>query len=245
MQDRVVGLIPVRIESSRLPGKALLPIDGLPAIIHTYKRALLSKSLSDVIVCTDSEDIQSTLIQHNVKVEMTEPHINGSERIYEIAKKYNYKNILNIQGDEILLQPEHIDKMVQSMLSSNEHEFFIGITDFQLLNEKNVFKAVTNKDGEMMYCSREDIPSPAITNKNNFKKVVFLVGYKNYSLNRFIEWGECNLENDEPNEFLRILYHGEKISTVKLRNAQISLDTHQDLETIQTLILEDKWRSLY
>jgi len=245
MQDKVIGLIPVRLESSRLPGKALLPIDGLPAILHTYKRALFSKYLSDVIVCTDSEEIRSTLAQHNVKVEMTHSHINGSERIYEIAKKYNYKNVLNIQGDEVLVEPEHIDKMAQSMLSSSEHEFFIGITDFQLSNEKNVFKAVINKNNELMYCSREDIPSPAITNQTNFKKVVFLVGYKNYSLNRFIEWGECKLENEEPNEFLRILYHGERISTTQLRNAQISLDTYKDLENIQNLILEDRWRPLY
>lgn len=244
MKDDVIGLIPVRLESTRLPGKALLPIKGIPAVLHTYRRAKLSKKLSDVILCTDSMEIYSSLKKYDVKIEITEDHINGSERIHEVAKKYNFKNVLNIQGDEILVNPDHIDKMVEVMRRDNNN-FFIGITEFNKSGEKSTFKAVMNSKDEMLFCTREDIPSPSITNINNYEKVVFLVGYKNYSLNQFIDWGECSLERREPNEFLRILYHDEKIKAVKLSNAEISLDTSADLDTIKQLAESDPFIHLY
>jgi len=235
MKNKVVGLIPVRLESTRLPGKALAEIHNIPAIVHTYKRAKLSKKLDDLILCTDSEEIRQAVSKYDVKVEMTKSHINGSERIHEVAKKYSFRNVLNIQGDEVLINPDHIDRMVISMEEKSEHKFFIGTTNFNKTNEKNVFKAVLNSRDEMLFCSREDIPSPSITKFQDFKKVVFLVGYKNFALQDFIEWGECALETQEPNEFLRILYNNQKLKTVYLKNAHISLDTSNDLEIIKRI----------
>jgi 3-deoxy-manno-octulosonate cytidylyltransferase (CMP-KDO synthetase) len=245
MINKVVGLIPVRLESSRLPGKALAEIHNIPAIVHTYKRAKLSKKLSDLILCTDSDEIRQAVSKYDVKVEMTKPHINGSERIYEVSKKYGFRNVLNIQGDEVLINPNHIDTIIASMEESSEHKFFIGTTNFNKTSEKNVFKAVLNYRDEMLYCSREDIPSPSITKFQDFKKVVFLVGYKDFALQDFIEWGECDLETKEPNEFLRILYNNEKIKAVYLKNAHISLDTPDDLEVIKRIADTDSLIKLY
>ena len=111
--DKIIGLIPVRLNSKRLKQKALLNIQGLPMIVHTLKRALMAKKLNDVFVCTDSHKIKEVVEKHNGKCLLTkENHRNGTERIAEVAKKIKAKYYVDIQGDEPLINPKHIDKLI-------------------------------------------------------------------------------------------------------------------------------------
>ena len=238
---KAVGFIPVRYESSRLYGKALKKISGLPAIVHVYKRSKLSKELDDLFVVTDSNKIIEVLKKYNVKTILTSKHDNGTERIYEASKKYKFEIIINIQGDEILVDPTNIDKLVRHMKKNKKYKYFLGVTKFNKINQKSVFKAILNKNEEMIYCSREDIPSSSIVKNNNRLKVVFIVGYfKNY-LKKFVKLPASYNELREPNEFLRIIDNGYKIKTVKFDKAEISLDTYSDLIKIKKLIKKDKY----
>ena len=107
---RVIGLIPSRFGSTRLPGKALLMIDGLPLVVHTMKRAQLAESLDEVYVCTDSEKIADVVVKHGGKYIITRTdHINGTERIAEAAENLKADFFVDVQGDEPLLNPNHIN----------------------------------------------------------------------------------------------------------------------------------------
>ena len=110
----IVGLIPSRLNSKRLKKKPLLEINNLPIIVHTFKRAQLSKKLDKLIVCTDSKLIQNVVRKHGGEAVLTsKKHKNGTERINEISKKIKASLIIDIQGDEPLLDPGHIDKVIE------------------------------------------------------------------------------------------------------------------------------------
>ena len=111
-----IGLIPTRIGSTRLPSKPLLEINGIPLVIHTYKRAKLSKKLDDVIICCDDKKILKVAKKFKAKCMLTSKHHNnGTERITEVAHKLKekYDFIVDIQGDEPLISPDHIDRVLK------------------------------------------------------------------------------------------------------------------------------------
>ena len=109
----ILGLIPSRLNSTRLKEKPLLKIDGVPIIVHTFKRAQLSKKLDEVIVCCDDKKIIDVVENNGGKAILTsKKHKNGTERIYEVAKKLKAKLIVDIQGDEPLVEPRDIDKVI-------------------------------------------------------------------------------------------------------------------------------------
>ena len=113
---RVIGLIPSRFGSTRLPGKALLMIDGLPLVVHTMKRAQLAESLDEVYVCTDSEKIADVVVKHGGKYIITRAdHINGTERIAEAAENLEADFFVDVQGDEPLLDPRLIDAVLRRL----------------------------------------------------------------------------------------------------------------------------------
>ena len=109
----ILGLIPSRLNSKRLNKKPLLIIDGLPIIVHTFKRALMSKKLDDVVVCCDDEKIRDVVIKNGGKAVLTsKKHKNGTERIFEYAKKIKPKFVVDIQGDEPFVDPKDIDRVI-------------------------------------------------------------------------------------------------------------------------------------
>jgi 3-deoxy-manno-octulosonate cytidylyltransferase (CMP-KDO synthetase) len=244
---KIVGMIPARLESTRLPAKALKDICGLPAIVHTYMRTRLAKRLDQVYVVTDSPAIREAVLIHGGQVIMTGPHRNGSERIAEAIKKIECDIVINVQGDEILIDPDHIDAIVEPMVRNQDLSFCVGVTPFDKEHSPSDFKAVTDLKGNLLYCSRADIPY-RLNQKdpcNHRLKMVFVVGFRRDSLLRFVSWEPTPLEQSEPNEFLRILEYGEKIQTVRVENAHISLDTEDDLREIRLLMEQDSLRHNY
>ena len=117
MRSKILALIPTRLNSKRLPAKALLPINGIPMIIHVYKRTLLSKKIDDAVICCDDKKIFDVAIKYGAKVMMTsKKHINGTERIAEaykkLSRKQKYDLIVDVQGDEPFVSPKHIDQII-------------------------------------------------------------------------------------------------------------------------------------
>ena len=121
MKKKILCLIPTRLGSTRLPAKSLLPIGNYPLIIHVYKRAKLSKKIDDVIICCDDKKILKVVKKYGAKAILTSKHhANGTERIceaYKILKK-KYDFIVDVQGDEPLVSPHHIDEVVKFHLKN-------------------------------------------------------------------------------------------------------------------------------
>ena len=176
---KAVGIIPVRLESSRLKEKAIADICGLPMFVHTYMRAKMSDSLDEVFLATDSELIAEISRLYDINVIMTKTsHTNSTERIAEACEKINCEIIVNIQGDEPLLYPKHIDKIIEPMLSDSSVEVSIGVTKFNKSESPSDIKAVLDLNDDILFFSRNDIPFDYKKNINQFWKLVFIVPHK-------------------------------------------------------------------
>jgi 3-deoxy-manno-octulosonate cytidylyltransferase (CMP-KDO synthetase) len=243
---KVAGMIPARLQSSRLTEKALIDIAGLPMVIHTCKRAQLAKSLDEVYLVTDSEVIKQAGESYSIKVIMTGVHHQtGSDRLSEACQCVDCDIVVNIQGDEPLVNPDHIDAIVEPLLHDPSLQIAVGVTPYKKKNSSSDIKAVLDLDDNIMYCSRTDLPSDARTPLKELLKMVFIVPFRKSFLLQYTSWAPTPLEQIEYNEYLRVLEHGVKIRAVKVNGAKISVDTPEDLEEVRQLMLEDKLRFKY
>ncbi len=244
--SRAVAIIPARLESSRLPDKALADILGLPMIVHVFKRCLLAKSLDAVYVATDSNKIRNIVEQHGGEVIMTSAeHQTGTDRIAEAARDINADIIVNVQGDEALVNPEYIDKAVDSLVNSSGADVAILVNPFNKRNSPSDIKAVLNERDEIMYLSRSDIPSDARVNNPKMLKAYHIVPFRKNFLLKYAKWEKTELEQIEFNEYLRILEKGYKIQAVRVESDAVSVDTEQDLEFVRGKMKTDKVSQLY
>ena len=142
----IIGLIPSRLNSKRLKKKPLLKINNLPIIVHTFKRAKLSKKIDRLIVCTDSNEIKKTVEKHGGECFLTSKnHKNGTERIYEITKRFKPKLVVDIQGDEPLLDPSHIDKVINFHLKNFKYDIILPNLKFKNPETKICKKLFSSK----------------------------------------------------------------------------------------------------
>ena len=242
---KVVGMIPVRLESSRHPEKALCDILGFPMIIHTLKRTHLAKSLNEVYVVTDSEVIKTLVESHQGNVIMTsKAHKTGSDRLAEAATFVEADIIVNIQGDEALVDPEHIDASVKGLIESAA-EISILLTQINRKQSYSDIKAVVNLKNEIMYLSRNDIPSDSRISVEHSLKAYHVVSFRKDFLITYAELEQTPLEKIEYNEYLRVLENGYKIQGVLVDSDAVSVDTYEDLKYVRRLMLKDKLFETY
>ncbi len=238
---KVAGIIPVRLESSRLPEKALADICGLPMIGHTYCRARMSRALDELYVATDSERIKAVVEGFGGRVIMTSrAHKTGSDRIAEAASQIDADIIVNIQGDEPLLNPDHVTRAVDALEADPAVQVAVLVTPYEVKNSGSDIKAVLDLHDFIMYCSRTDLPSAARTPVRTMWKMSFIVPFRKDFLFQYTAWPQTPLEKIEFNEYLRILENGHKIKAVRVEHADISVDTPADLEIVRGLMLQDK-----
>ena len=243
---KVIGMIPARLESRRLPEKALVDIEGLPMVVHTCKRAAMSKLLDEVYLATDSPKIKEVAESHNIKVIMTRSdHTCGSDRIAEAVKDLSCDIVINIQGDEPLVYPKHVDAIIQSLLDNSDIKCALGYTKYQNKNSPSDIKAVLDLEENILYCSRNDIPSDVYASIKTVNKLCFMVGFRRSFLLQYASWAPTPLERIEFNEYLRILEHGEKIRAVRIDGAKISVDTTADLEQVRKIMEQDELKEKY
>jgi len=229
---RAVGIIPARYDSTRFPGKPLADILGKPMIQHVYERAVHAKLLDEVIVATDSPLIEEKVKKFNGKVRMTSSHHKtGTERIAEIAKEIDSDIVVNIQGDEPLIESDSLDELVKLIQKENvlmatliEKE-----NDLSLMNDPNVVKVVIDKNNYAIYFSRAPIPFRA---KSFFYRHVGVYGFKKKFLMEFINYPPSFLEQMEGLEQLRALENGIKIKVLHSNSYTWSVDTEEDLKKV-------------
>jgi len=243
---KVVGMIPARLQSSRLPEKALIDIEGMPMVIHTCKRAQLAKNLDEVYLVTDSDRIKRVGEENRINVIMTgSHHKTGSDRLAEACMKIDCDIVVNVQGDEPLVDPDHIDAIVEPLIKDSGVMIAVGVTTYSKKNSFSDIKAVLDLEGNIMYCSRNDLPSDARTKVPEVLKMCFIVPFRKDFLLTYSSWEPTPLETIEFNEYLRVLEHGVKIRAVKIEGAKISVDTPEDLEEVRILMKEDKIKFRY
>ena len=237
---KIVGMIPVRMESTRLPNKAIKNICGLPMIIHTMKRTMMAKELDEVYVVTDSQDIKQLVESHGGSAIMTASHHQtGSDRLAEAASKIKANIIVNVQGDEALVNPEHIDQSIQGLINSDA-QVSILLTNFSKRNSFGDIKAVVNLKNEIMYISRNDLPSDARVEVPKMLKAYHVVSFRKDFLIKYASLEQTPLEKIEYNEYLRILENGYKIQGVMVDSDSISVDTKEDLDYVSELMKNDE-----
>ena len=245
---RTIGLIPARLNSVRLERKALKIIEGYPMFYHVYKRSKMS-NLSNVYLCTDSKEIQSVAESLDVPTILTKPsHKNGTERCGEASRILNikkYDTVVNIHGDEPLVQPSEINKLLKFFKSSNYDIVFPHrLITKPKKNNKNAVKIVTNQKNKVIYMSRNLIPSDYKQLKK-IKKQCGLTIYSSDALNFYNTHHQSSNEKIESIELLRAIDNDFNVGTLLVNKETISVDTQGDLNKVRSLFKTDKLFKLY
>jgi 3-deoxy-manno-octulosonate cytidylyltransferase (CMP-KDO synthetase) len=243
---KVIGLIPSRLNSTRLPSKALLPIDGLPLIVHTLKRAQLAESLTDVYVCTDSNEIASVVLDNGGKVIMTDvDHINGTERIAQAAKKLEADYFVDIQGDEPLINPEHINAVVDGHIRHPDWEILLPSLPISQPESLHIVKVVHDSFMRVIFLSRSVIPQPFRHRPAYYLKHLSIISFRPDSLQRFANFPPSEMEITEGIELLRAIENNLVIGTILLNGNSFSVDVEEDYVRAKLEMIQDELRRRY
>ena len=247
-KTKIVALIPTRLNSRRLPAKALLPINKIPLVIHVYKRTLLAKNVSDVFICCDDSKILKIAKKFGAKAVLTSSHHkNGTDRICEAYKKIgkNYDLILDVQGDEPLISPIHIDKVIDFHKKNQEADIILPNLEINATNNTNIVKIVSDKNNNVLYISRANIPFEFIEKVKKIKKHLSIVSFKPEALLKFGKSKRAPIEKIEDIELLRALHIGLKIKTLNLKGDSFSVDVFEDYKKAQIQITKDRYFKFY
>jgi len=243
---KIVGLIPARMKSTRLPGKPLKDILGLPMIIHVMKRVMLCEGLDAVYVATDSEEICEVVKKYGGKAIMTSDiHKTGSDRIAEAVISIDCDIVVNIQGDEPLVDPKDITKVIFPLIADRELHFTTLLCKTSQFKDLAECKIVTDLNKNILYFSREDIPSSARVPQDSLYKLYNLIAFRKAALLKFAGWAQTPLEKVEFIEYLRILEHGYIMRGVVVDSNIRSVDTPEDLEIVRDLMQTDTIKDQY
>ena len=242
---RIVGIVPARYASTRFPGKPLALIAGKPLIQHVVEQCQKAKSLNEIVVATDDTRIWE-VVQNFCRAEMTRPdHPSGSDRIAEVAARCQCDAVVNIQGDEPLIDPQVIDAVAGALKRDEMSTAATRIRDAGELDSPNVVKVVVNAAGRALYFSRRTIPylREAASGSGNeqlaafaFLKHLGIYGYRRETLLRLVKFPVSPLENAEKLEQLRALENGIQIAVVKVDYDSVGVDVPGDVKRVEALL---------
>jgi len=235
---RAIAVIPARLASTRLPRKVLREIAGRPMLAHVYQAARSCPALQDVIVATDSDEIAAVCRDNGWNCRLTSPeHRSGTERIHEVAQAVEADVYLNVQGDEPLARPEHLDTLL-ALMERNDVQVGTLKTTCPAgdVNNPNAVKVVTALDGRALYFSRAPIPFDRDGSGGPYYKHLGFYAYRKAALDAFCAWPESQLEHSERLEQLRFLEHGIAIRVAETPFDTIGVDTEEDLRRAEEIL---------
>jgi 3-deoxy-manno-octulosonate cytidylyltransferase (CMP-KDO synthetase) len=236
---KAVAIIPARIASTRLPRKILREICGRPMLAHVYEAARASSALADVIVATDSAEIENFCNQNGWSVRMTSSeHRSGTDRVHEVAQRVAADVYVNVQGDEPLARREHLDTLLALMQDSNVPVgTLMTPCRAEDVNIPNAVKLVTNARHRALYFSRATIPHNRDQREDiRYFKHLGFYAYRKTELDQFVRWPESSLERAERLEQLRFLENGVAIYAAETPFDTIGVDTEEDLQRVEKLL---------
>jgi 3-deoxy-manno-octulosonate cytidylyltransferase (CMP-KDO synthetase) len=258
-ERKVLGVIPARYNSSRLPGKPLADILGKPMIQWVYERSHSCKEIDELVVATDDERIYKAVTSFGGKAIMTEKnHRTGTDRVGEVAeKREDVDLVINIQGDEPLISKEAIAEAVSSLIEEGEAVVATlkrKIDKAEELLNPNIVKVVSDNSGYAIYFSRAPIPYPKEASfgkekewlsrrkeifKNYFRHIGLYV-FKREFLLTYSKLPKTPLELIEGLEQLRILEHGYKIKVALTSYTSYDVNTEEDLKQVREIMKKDE-----
>ena len=227
---KIIGIIPARMESSRLPGKPLIDIGNKSMIRRVYESVVDSKLFDKILVATPNKEIFDHVNDFGEVIMTSNNPINGTERVHEAYQKVNedYDFIVNIQGDEPFIKKEQLSDIISICNKSNQICTLIKKEKYsEALERKSIMKVVINKNNEAIYFSRSLIPHQNIK-KNSFKHIC-IYAYDPLTLKTLISLPPSSLEISESLEQLRWLENGFKIKVEITNSDSFSIDTKEDL----------------
>jgi 3-deoxy-manno-octulosonate cytidylyltransferase (CMP-KDO synthetase) len=247
MKKKIVALIPSRLESKRLPGKALLDIDGYPIVVHTAKRAMLSKMIDEVYVCTDSKEIIDVCKKYKIHTIKTKKNFkNGTERIASVAKKFKNYLIVDVQGDEPLTNPKTIDKVVNFHLKNKYNPEIVIPTRLMSYDSSEtnvrVLSSITNR---IMYLSRAKIPYNYKNSLSFVDKHVSVITFSYSGLMKYKKLKPSPIEVIEDIELLRAIENDMNVFSYKIKEKSFSVDINDDYLKAKIAMNDDPYRKKY
>ena len=246
MSPRAIGVIPSRWGSTRFPGKSLAPVGGKPLLAWVVERARQATRLADVLVATDDARIAAAAESFGVAVALTSPdHPSGTDRIAEAIRGRDADVVVNVQGDEPLIDPALIDRVAGTLLDAADWDMATAaapIRTAEELHNSDVVKVVRARDGRALYFSRSVIPHvrgaaaghpPA---PGAHFRHIGLYGYRRAFLERLVREPPCALENLEKLEQLRALHLGCRLAVLDTEAFGIGVDSPADVPKAEALL---------
>jgi 3-deoxy-manno-octulosonate cytidylyltransferase (CMP-KDO synthetase) len=235
----VVGAIPARYASTRLPGKPLLEIAGRPMIQHVYERCLRVPELSRVVVLTDDDRIEEAVLAFGGVCQRTpDDCASGTDRIAWAARDWTAQAVINIQGDEPLIDPAVVGRVARHLLDSPEDEIvtLASAAEPEDLANPNAVKVVLDRAGRALYFSRAGIPFPRSPGEAPTLRHIGLYGYQRHALLRLAALDPSPLERSEHLEQLRALENGMALRVLLTEGSSPGVDTAEDLIRVEELL---------
>ena len=240
---RVIGVIPSRWGSTRFPGKSLYPICGKPLVQWVVEAVKRARLLDDVVVATDDPRIAEAVCGF-AKVAMTRPdHPSGTDRVAEAAQAGDEDIVINIKGDEPLINPDLIDALAARMKADSGWAMATAacpIRSLRDLEARTVVKVVLAQDGGALYFSRLPIPcrrdgDPDL-GSGLYLRHLGIYAYRGAFLKRLVSEPPCALEKTESLEQLRALYIGGRIAVIQTEELGVGVDTPEDVPVVEQIL---------
>ena len=233
-------VIPARYSSSRFPGKPLADINGKSMLKRVWDKCTEATSKNNVIIATDDERIERHCKQNQMYVQMTSKDcLTGTDRLYQVCKNHDAQVYINVQGDEPLIDPKDINKIINKSVKNPTTVFMAmcSIKNKSEITNFNIPKVVINMNNELMYISRAAIPSTKHGPFESVMKQVCIYALPKKELNTFGEISKKTpLEDIEDIEILRLLETGVKVKMVEVSTSSIAVDVPSDIDKIKTIL---------
>lgn len=232
---KVVAVIPARYGSSRLPGKPLADLLGKPMIQHVHERVQKVPGIDEIVVATDDPRIVSAVQAFGGQALLTDPnHPSGTDRLVEVMTQVPADLYLNVHGDEPLVDPDHLQKLIETMLSDDAAD--VGtlchpISDREAENP-NAVKCVLDHQGMALYFSRSRIPFSLGSSQRSYQRNIAVFAYRSQALAWYATLPSSPLEQTEIFEHLRLLQAGARFRVVEVPNVAPELDTPNSLQLL-------------
>ncbi len=242
---RVLVVIPARWGSTRFPGKALADLHGVPLVVRVARNAVRMRTADRVVVATDDERILEAVTADGLEAVLTADHPTGTDRMGEVAATDPAGIILNLQGDEPLLDPTVADGLVEALRADREADLATcghAFTDADAWRDPNVVKVITDTADRALYFSRAPIPGmfPGAEAEGHLAALrhVGLYAFRRPALERFLDLSRTPLEMAEGLEQLRAIENGMRILVTTIEDAPVGVDTPADLDEVRRLWTE-------
>lgn len=248
---RIICIIPARYESTRFPGKPIADLCGKPMIWWVYQQCKKVKLFTEVAVATDSEIIVAKCRKHKINVTMTsDGHLTGTDRVAEAAKQFSADLIVNVQGDEPLIEPKTIEAAITPFYEQPNLQvsnLMTKITNPIDVVNNTVPKVITNSEGIGIYLTRATAPFPKNSLSFDYYKQVCVYGFRPQALRFFSDYGihigKSKNEQIEDIEILRFIDNGYKVQFIEVDSNTIAVDTIKDLERVRSVLYSQSQHS--